>query len=66
MKRIIFVLFAGLLIVGAIGACRKTEVGTMDKSDKQAPGPVSNVEVENLNGSAKITYSLPTDDDLLT
>ncbi|KKO91975.1 MULTISPECIES: DUF5000 domain-containing lipoprotein [Sphingobacterium] len=65
MKRIIFVLFAGLLIVGAIGACRKTEVGTMDKSDKQAPGPVSNVEVENLNGGAKITYSLPTDDDLL-
>lgn len=58
-------LFAGLLIVGTIGSCQKTEVGTMDKSDKQAPGPVSNAEVENLNGAAKITYSLPKDHDLL-
>jgi len=65
MKRIISVLFAGLLIVGTIGSCQKTEVGTMDKSDKQAPGPVSNAEVENLNGAAKITYSLPKDHDLL-
>jgi len=37
----------------------------MDKSDKQAPGPVSNAQVENLNGAAKITYNLPQDDDLL-
>ncbi|MNG65351.1 F5/8 type C domain protein [compost metagenome] len=58
-------LYAGLLFVGTIGSCRKTEVGTMDKSDKQAPGPVSNAQVENLNGAAKITYSLPQDDDLL-
>jgi len=65
MKRIISVLFAGLLIVGTIGSCRKTEVGTMDKSDKQAPEPVSHAEVENLNGAAKITYSLPKDKDLL-
>lgn len=58
-------LYAGLLFVGTIGSCRKTEVGTMDKSDKQAPGPVSNAQVENLNGAVKITYSLPQDDDLL-
>ncbi|MCS4227104.1 DUF5000 domain-containing lipoprotein [Sphingobacterium sp. BIGb0165] len=65
MKRLIYMLYAGLLFVGTIGSCRKTEVGTMDKSDKQAPGPVSNAQVENLNGAAKITYSLPQDDDLL-
>ena len=65
MNRLIYMLYAGLLFVGTIGSCRKTEVGTMDKSDKQAPGPVSNAQVENLNGAAKITYSLPQDDDLL-
>jgi len=65
MKRILYILCAGLLIVGTIGSCRKTEVGTMDKADKQAPGPISNAQVENLNGAAKITYSLPTDNDLL-
>ncbi|MNY91615.1 F5/8 type C domain protein [compost metagenome] len=65
MKGLIYMLYAGLLFVGTIGSCRKTEVGTMDKSDKQAPGPVSNAQVENLNGAAKITYSLPQDDDLL-
>ncbi|MGE8377374.1 MAG: DUF5000 domain-containing lipoprotein [Sphingobacterium sp.] len=65
MNRLIYMLYAGLLFVGTIGSCRKTEVGTMDKSDKQAPGPVSNAQVENLNGAAKITYNLPQDDDLL-
>jgi len=40
-------------------------VGTIDKNDHQAPGPLSNAQVENLNGAAKITYSLPKDKDLL-
>lgn len=36
-----------------------------DAKDNIAPGPVSNPQVENLNGGAKITYTLPDDDDLL-
>ncbi|MDR6783005.1 hypothetical protein ABIE26_000507 [Pedobacter africanus] len=65
MKRLIYVLCAGLLFVGTTESCKKTEVGTIDKNDHQAPGPVSNAQVENLNGAAKITYSLPKDRDLL-
>lgn len=30
-----------------------------------SPATISNVQVENLNGSAKITYSLPDDNDVL-
>lgn len=65
MKRLIYVLCAGLLFVGTSESCKETEVGTIDKNDHQAPGPVSNAQVENLNGAAKITYSLPKDKDLL-
>ena len=30
-----------------------------------APGPVANTAVQNLPGAAKITYSLPPDDQVL-
>lgn len=33
--------------------------------DGIAPGPVSNVQVENLAGAAKLTYTLPSDNDAL-
>jgi hypothetical protein len=36
-----------------------------DVKDSQAPGPVSNVNVENRNGSALLTYTLPDDPDLM-
>ncbi|WP_316818162.1 DUF5000 domain-containing lipoprotein [Pedobacter nyackensis] len=65
MKRLIYVLCAGLLLMATSESCNETEVGTIDKNDNQAPGQVSNAQVENLNGAAKITYSLPKDKDLL-
>lgn len=34
-------------------------------TDAVPPGPVSNVNVENINGGAIITYSLPSDNDLM-
>jgi hypothetical protein len=60
-------LYVGLLFLflGTNESCKRTEVGTIDKNDHQAPGPLSNAQVENLNGAAKITYSLPKDKDLL-
>jgi hypothetical protein len=36
-----------------------------DPKDGVAPGQVSNPQVENFNGGAKITYTLPADNDLL-
>jgi hypothetical protein len=36
-----------------------------DPTDGDAPGPVTNPQVENLNGGAKISYLLPDDSDLL-
>jgi hypothetical protein len=36
-----------------------------DPTDSDAPAPVTNLQVENLNGGAKIIYDLPADDDLL-
>jgi len=67
MKRLIYMLYVGLLFLflGTNESCKRTEVGTIDKNDHQAPGPLSNAQVENLNGAAKITYSLPKDKDLL-
>jgi hypothetical protein len=34
------------------------------ENDSVAPAPISNVSVENLSGGAKLTYTLPDDDDL--
>lgn len=36
-----------------------------DPKDDIRPGKISNVVVENLNGAARITYTLPSDNDLL-
>lgn len=36
-----------------------------DPVDTVPPGPVSSVKVENLHGGARITYTLPGDNDLL-
>ncbi|MDR3246854.1 MAG: DUF4959 domain-containing protein [Prevotellaceae bacterium] len=36
-----------------------------DPTDAVPPGPVKNIHVENMNGGAKITYTLPDDNDLM-
>ena len=36
-----------------------------DPTDNIPPGIVTNVKVENTYGGAKITYTLPSDNDLL-
>ncbi|WP_040679313.1 DUF5000 domain-containing lipoprotein [Niabella aurantiaca] len=52
------------LILLLAGACKKDVAGPALK-DGVAPGPVSDVAVENLNGAARIRYTLPGDADLL-
>lgn len=64
MKRILYTMGTGLLIITAVLSCKQTELATF-VDDGVAPGPVSNATVENLSGAAKITYQLPPDGDLL-
>ena len=50
------------LMLGA--SCSEPE-NWADPTDNIAPGKVTNAVVENLNGGAKISYSLPADQDLM-
>ena len=52
----------GLLLI-TLQACYENNLGPIE-NDNQKPGPVSNVKVENLPGAAKISYTLPNDNDL--
>jgi hypothetical protein len=62
MKKILFFIF--LLMPVLLWQC--TDVKDWhDPEDNVAPGSVSNVRVENINGGAKIKYTLPADNDLL-
>jgi hypothetical protein len=59
-----FLLLALVLLTG-LWSCKKRDVlGPLDKNSTQ-PGAVSNGKVVNLKGEAQITYTLPTDEDLL-
>lgn len=58
---IIFTLtFVVILFVG----CHEEQLGPV-LDDGVAPGPVTNIEVENLHGAAVISYAVPSDPDLL-
>ncbi|HLT86082.1 MAG TPA: DUF5000 domain-containing lipoprotein [Sphingobacterium sp.] len=45
-------------------ACKEAEMAPLVSNDTK-PGVVSNIEVENLPGGAKISYALPNDPDVL-
>lgn len=61
MKRSIFT----ILTLGLAFASCSEEFTGQPATDHIAPGPVTNVRVTNLEGSAYITYDLPDDEDLL-
>lgn len=63
MKKILFICGIGLAVF-AINSCKQDKLGPVTK-DNVAPGPVSNLKVENLHGAAKLTYQVPSDADLL-
>lgn len=54
----------GLLIMALAVACVPDQRGPIEK-DKAAPGVIKDVSVEEFPGGAKISYSLPSDLDLL-
>jgi hypothetical protein len=53
-----------LLTLLAIHACKQEHLGPIEK-DNIAPGPVANISVEDLHGAARISYTIPPDEDLL-
>lgn len=53
-----------LLPAVALISCKEEQLEPL-VNDGVAPGPVSNVSVENLAGGARLTYNLPKDEDLL-
>lgn len=61
MKSNILLIFVFLLFSSS---CQEKEHGPLVKSGK-TPSKLSGIEVENINGGARITYSLPDDYDLL-
>ncbi len=63
IQRLINYLFL-LALVTFIISCKEEELN-QPSGDGTAPGLVSDVRVENLNGKARITYKLPQDKNLL-
>lgn len=58
----IFILL--FLTIGVLCSCDEDEKRPLVK-DSSPPGPVTNVEVENLPGGARISYTMPADKDVL-
>ncbi|RAV54203.1 hypothetical protein DIU36_21520 [Mucilaginibacter rubeus] len=63
MKKILFRCCIVLIVLLA-NSCKQDELAPI-VNDHTPPGPVSKVTVTNLNGAAKISYTIPTDGDLL-
>ena len=59
-----FVIIWGCILGLFLFGCGEV-IDWQPKTDSVAPGIISNVQVENLPGAAKITYNLPDDDDLV-
>ena len=60
------IIFGVGVVFLAIAACTKDQ-HQMDplENDGKAPGALANLQVENLHGAARISYTLPGDEDLL-
>jgi hypothetical protein len=64
MKKLTLIITTLLLLTG-MWSCKKEDVNGIKEGGGAAPGLVTNVSVRNENGAATISYSLPTDEDLL-
>lgn len=60
-RNIIIALYGMLML----SACGQDEKIGLDPTDGIAPAAPTNIQVENINGGAFITYEAPKDDDLL-
>jgi len=64
MKNIVNFLLVCILAVG-LWSCGEDGLRTPLENNQEAPGPVTNVQVENLAGKAKLSYTVPSQQDLL-
>lgn len=65
-KHLACLLLAPVLLILFLASCKKAESNIeVVSTDKTKPGVVTNVKVENLNGSARITYTLPNSKNIL-
>jgi len=61
-----WLMLAPVLFIMLLASCKKGEPNVeVVSTDKTKPGPVTAVKVENLNGSARLTYTLPNSKNLL-
>lgn len=59
-------MLAPVLLIMLIVSCKKSESNIeVVSNDTTKPGVVTNVKVENLNGAARLTYTLPNSKNLL-
>ncbi|QEM10483.1 DUF5000 domain-containing lipoprotein [Mucilaginibacter rubeus] len=56
--------FCTLLLMIVMAGCKQESLNKPTITNNNAPGVVSNVQVQNLNGEATLTYTLPGDNDL--
>ncbi|TBO40578.1 DUF4959 domain-containing protein [Pedobacter kyonggii] len=65
-KSLVFLMLATALVTMFFASCKTAENGFEAVSDDMTkPGPVSNAKVENIDGAARITYTLPNSKNLL-
>lgn len=64
MKKQLLIL-SGFVALALLGSCTKEEENGIKENNSNPPGLVSNVKVVNEHGAATISYSLPSDPDLL-
>ncbi|MDR1223778.1 MAG: DUF4959 domain-containing protein [Tannerella sp.] len=57
--------FLFMAVMGGMMFSCSSPADWSDPKDNIAPGPVSNVQITNTNGGAIITYTVPSDNDLL-
>jgi hypothetical protein len=53
-----------LLLMALCWSCKEEKLGPLNGGD-EAPGAISNVQIQNLPGGAKLTYTLPKSESLL-
>lgn len=63
MKKLSYI----IVLIGLVtfSSCVEEDTRGINRSDSEAPSPVSNPVVTNLPGGAKIEYKIPAEDDLL-
>jgi len=64
MKKKVILIYG--FLIGLLLGCNEKLVDWQPGTDTVAPRVVTNIQVENLPGAAKITYSLPDDEDLIS